>query len=165
MSDMRLHSVNWQDGMLISQAHLKDQEDYFENLVRWYAQSPADNFGLARSPGDAEDTLSLDISVAGGRLRVELARCRALTPGGHFVDVNKASQNRVRAETDATNGELAVYLSVNTENKREVGEPDPKVASAISPIGFARRVFLANPIMKNITPIANLSTVWERSTN
>ena len=128
MSDMRLHSVNWQDGMLISQQHLKDQENYFENLMRWYAQSPSDSFGLAQMPGEAENVLSLDISVAGGRLWVELIRCRALTPGGHFVDVNKASQNTVRAETDAAEGELAVFLTVNTENKREVGEPDPKEA-------------------------------------
>jgi len=128
MSDMRLHSVNWQDGMLISQQHLKDQDNYFENLMRWYAQSPADNFGLARMPGDAEDVLSLDISVAGGRLWVELVRCRAMTPGGHFIDVNEASQNAVRAETDTDDGELAVFLSVNTENKREVGEPNPKEA-------------------------------------
>ncbi len=128
MSDMRLHSVNWQDGMLISQQHLKDQDHYFENLMRWYAQSPADNFGLARMSGDGDDVLSLNISVAGGRLQVELVRCRALTPGGHFVDVNETLQNLVRAETNANDGQLAVFLSVNTENKREVGDPDPKEA-------------------------------------
>ena len=128
MSDIRLHSVNWQDGMLISQQHLKDQENYFENLLRWYTLSPADNFGLARMPGDAEEVMSLDISVAGGRLWVELVRCRALTPGGHFVDVNQASENSVRAETDLADGELPVFVAVNTENKREVGEPDPKEA-------------------------------------
>ena len=48
MSDLNLYSVNWQDGMLITQQHLKDQEKYCEEMVRWYALGAGDRYGLIK---------------------------------------------------------------------------------------------------------------------
>jgi len=125
MSDIKLHSVNWQDGMLISQQHLKDQEKYFEDLIRWYAHSPGDNFGLLTKTGEGDDGLAMNLSVSGDRLRVEVRRCRALTPGGHFVDISEIAQNCIFAEAKTPETSLPVFLSVNTHTRKEVGEPDP----------------------------------------
>ena len=125
MSNMRLHSVNWQDGMLISQRHLQDQERYFEDLVRWHARSPGDQFGLLKKRSEGDESLALNLSASGGRLRVELIHCHALTPGGHFVEVSEEGLNRVVAETDQADSVVPVFLSVSTELKKEVGDPDP----------------------------------------
>ncbi len=128
MSDMKLHSVNWQDGMLISRKHLVDQERYFEELVRWYAQAPGDNFGLLNKPDRPDDGVSMNLSVAGNRLRVELVRCQALTPGGHLIQISEADGNVVLAEAAVTEGRLPVFLCVNPAAKMEVGDPDPAEA-------------------------------------
>lgn len=128
MSDIKLHSVNWLDGMLISQEHLKSQERYFEELVRWYAQSPGDHFGLLKMPWEGDDNLAMNFSAAGNRLKVELIRCHALTPGGHVVEISESGRNGIFAECDLSQPNIPVYLSVITETKREVGDPDPKEA-------------------------------------
>jgi len=124
MSDMKLHSVNWQDGMLISQRHLTDQERYFEELVRWYGLFPGDNYGLVRKTAAAE-ALTLNLIMSGGRLRVEVIRCQALTPGGHYIEINDSSRNAVSAEIDAGQMSVPVFLSVDPTCKKAVGEPDP----------------------------------------
>ena len=63
MNDLNLYSVNWQDGMLISQRHLMDQEKYFENLTRWYAATSGDNFGLVRKSSTDQPSLSMNLAV------------------------------------------------------------------------------------------------------
>jgi len=128
MSDIKLHSVNWQDGMLISRLHLKLQEQFLENLVRWYRQSPGDNFGLLRLSGERDESSSFTLSAAGGRLKVELTRCHALTPGGRYVEISESNLNMVSAELSTPPAKVPVYLSVNTETKKEVGDPDPHEA-------------------------------------
>ena len=70
MGNMKLHSVNWQDGMLISQRHLKEQEAFLEDLARWYAQAPGDRFGLMQKPGDPDPSLILEASGGGWRLKI-----------------------------------------------------------------------------------------------
>jgi len=128
MSDIKLHSVNWQDGMLISRRHLKDQERFLEDLVRWYAQSPGDNFGLLKLHGEGDESLSFNLTAGGGRLKVELTRCHALTPGGRYIEISESNRNMVSAELPAPASQVPVYLSVNVDAKKEVGDPDPHEA-------------------------------------
>jgi hypothetical protein len=114
--------------MLISKQHLKDQERFYEELVRWYAQSPGDSFGLLKMPWEGEAGLTLEFSSGGSQLKVELSRCHALTPGGHYVEISQAGQNVISATTDTSQPTLPVFLSVKSDAKREVGDPDPKEA-------------------------------------
>jgi hypothetical protein len=114
--------------MLISKKHLRDQERFFEDLVRWYAQAPGDNFGLVAKPARPDEGLSLNLAVAGNRLRVEVLRCRALTPGGHFIQISEADENVVMAESALSEGRLPVFLSIKAAAKKEVGDPDPAEA-------------------------------------
>ena len=74
MSDLNLYSINWQDGMLITQQHLKDQEKYFEDLARWYALDVGDKYGLTRKSFSGKPALSLNLSVSSNSLRVEVVR-------------------------------------------------------------------------------------------
>lgn len=126
MSDLQLYSVNWQDGMLITQQHLKDQEKYFEELARWYALDVGDKYGLVRKAFSGKPALSLNLSVSANRLRVEVIRCQAVTPDGSIIEINESNQSSVRAEKEVDAPVVPVYIGVNADARKQVGEPDPK---------------------------------------
>jgi hypothetical protein len=125
MSDFNLYSVNWQDGMLISRQHLKDQEAYFEELVRWYAGHVGDQYGLVRKSLSGKPALMLNMSVQGNRLRVEVIRCEAITPDGSFVEVTESGKNVVRAEAEIHEATVPVFLTVDPSLQTQIGDPDP----------------------------------------
>jgi hypothetical protein len=124
MSDFKLYSVNWQDGMLITQRHLKDQEDFFENLARWYAQSGGDAYGLVSRNG--QHALSLNVSQSGGRVKVEVVRCEAVTADGSYIEINESTAPTIKAEGEIAEGRIPVYLAVERGAKQQVGEADPE---------------------------------------
>lgn len=125
MSDLRLYSVNWQDGMLISRQHLRDQEKYFEELTQWHARHPGDQFGLVRKSATGKAALSLTMSVSGRRLRVEINRCQAMTPDGSYIDIEAATTGVIRTELEITDATVPVYIGIDQSMKKEVGNPDP----------------------------------------
>ncbi len=90
MSDLNLYSVNWQDGMLLNQSHLKDQEKYFEEAARWYFSGASDNYGLIKRSPSGQPALNLIASVNGNRLSVEIRRCQAITPNGSYIEINES---------------------------------------------------------------------------
>ena len=111
--------------MLISQQHLKHQEKYFEELARWYAIGGGDGFGLVRKSASGQPSLMLNVAVASGRLRVEVIRCQAVTPGGYYIEINESNSKGVTGELALADGRIPVFVSVDTESKHQVGEPDP----------------------------------------
>nr|MBN2276497.1 hypothetical protein [candidate division Zixibacteria bacterium] len=125
MSDLNLHSVNWQDGMLISQRHLKDQERYFENLARWYTLRYGDQYGLIRKSAAGKPALSLNSGVTGNRLRVEVVRCQAITPGGFYIEINESSGTSLRGECEITETIVPVFIGVDISTRKQTGNPDP----------------------------------------
>ena len=126
MSDLNLYSVNWQDGMLISQTHLKDQERFFTDLSRWYELSAADQYGLIRKSVSGQPALALNFSVNGNRVRIEVTRCQAVTPGGHYIEINESNQSPIVAEGNMGADNLPVFIAVDPATKKQVGEPDPQ---------------------------------------
>ncbi len=126
MGDFDLYAVNWQDGMLISREHLKDQERYFENLVRWYAGGTDDRYGLVRKPFSGNEALRLSHTVSGNSIRVEISECHALMPDGGIVAIDGASRNAVSGETIIGESAIPVYLGVSRTARKQVGEPDPQ---------------------------------------
>jgi len=124
MSDLNLHSVNWQDGMLISQTHLKDQEKYFENLARWYSLRYGDYYGLIRKSASGKPALSMNATVGGNRLRIEVIRCQAITPGGFYIDINESSGMTYKAEAEITETQVPVFIGVEKGSKKQTGNPD-----------------------------------------
>jgi hypothetical protein len=125
MSDLRLYSVNWQDGMLITQQHLKDQERYLEELVQWHALRTGDNYGLIRKSFSGKPALNLNVSISGNRLRVEVVRCQAVTPDGRYIEINGTARHVVRGERDISETAVPVYIAVDPTTKKQIGEPDP----------------------------------------
>ncbi len=125
MSDLDLYSVNWQDGMLISQSHLKDQEKYFIELARWYALRTGDNYGLIRKSFTGKPALTLNNSVSGNRLRVEVVRCQAVTSDGSYIEINESTGDVIRAEVDISETTIPVYIGADNTSKKLVGDPDP----------------------------------------
>ena len=126
MSDLNLYSVNWQDGMLITQQHLQEQENYFEELARWYALDAGTSYGLVRKSISDKTALSLNISVSSGRLRVEVIRCQAITPDGSLIEINESNQSNIQAEAEASHLIVPVYIAINPITKKQVGDPDPR---------------------------------------
>jgi len=123
MGDLKLHSVNWQDGMLMSKKHLAEQETYIENLARWYALRTSDDFGLVRKSFSGQGALALNLALTGNRLRVQVDRCHALTPSGQIICIE--GEYPVRGEMDVSSTVVPVYIGVDTSSKRPVGNPEP----------------------------------------
>ncbi len=126
MSDFRLNSTNWQDGMLLTMGHLRDQDRYFEELARWYATGADDNFGLVKKSKD-QPSLILNSTLSSNRLSVEVKRCQALLPCGAFIEFNEtvSSGGVLRADIEAGDPRVRVYIGVDTADKKQVGDPDP----------------------------------------
>jgi len=125
MSDMSLYSVNWQDGMLVTQQHLRDQEKYFESLIRWQAMHVGDFYGLVKKSRSGKPALSLNLLLSGHRLTVEVDRCQAITPDGHYIEVTESSEKKVKSSADVSEGIVPVFIGVEDGRKAQVGNPDP----------------------------------------
>lgn len=130
MDNFNLWSVNWKDGMLVSQQHLKEQERYFEELLRWTLFHLPHEYGLVKGPMHAGDPLDLDVRMEGDILRVFLRTCTAVTQGGHLIYVTDANQGdepvfaHKQVSLEKTE-RIGVYLVVKPNSKKEVGDPDP----------------------------------------
>lgn len=126
MSDLNLYSVNWQDGMLITQHHLMDQEKYCEELTRWQALNAGFGYGLVSKSSAGRPSLNLNLTVNGDKLRVEVNRCQALTSGGHYIEVNDTLNNHIIAECRVEGPHIDVYIGVDPKNKDTFGDADPE---------------------------------------
>ncbi len=111
--------------MLITQKHLRDQERYFEELMRWHALHVGDNWGLVKKSLSAKPALGLNILMSGRRLTVEVDRCQAITPDGHYIEINESTEGHVKAETDVKDGTVSLFIGVDNSRKKQVGNADP----------------------------------------
>lgn len=126
MSNFNLNSVNWQDGMLLSTMHLRDQEKYFEHLAEWYALDVGYGWGLVTKSYAGRGALNLNLSVDGRKLRVEITRCQAKTPSGQYIEISDSSPVFPRSEIEINKDTIPVFLGVNPQAKKPVGDPDPE---------------------------------------
>ncbi len=111
--------------MLITQRHLREQERYLEQLSRWHAMQVGDNYGLVRKSNSGRPALALNLSVSGNRLRVAVDACQALTPDGHYIEIGDSVKDVVRAEAEIKETTVPVYVGVDSEAKKAIGDPDP----------------------------------------
>ncbi len=147
MDEFKLQSVNWQDGMLLTMGHLRAQESYFEELVRWHAFGANDIYGLAKKDS-AQPPLKIDATMSGNRLRVEVKRCQALLPCGAAVEFSESTAGGgvLKAEADTTKTRVPVYLGIDPGMKRQVGNPDPSEELPRLPYEIpAYRITLVDP--------------------
>ncbi|UCG61911.1 MAG: type VI secretion system baseplate subunit TssK [Candidatus Zixiibacteriota bacterium] len=111
--------------MLVTQQNLKDQEKYFEDLIRWHSINVGDFYGLVKKSLTAKPALSLNLLLSGRRLSVEVDRCQAVTPDGHYIEITESAEKKVKAEADVTEGLVSVYIGLEDGRKAQVGEADP----------------------------------------
>ncbi|MBD3258804.1 hypothetical protein GF377_10250 [candidate division GN15 bacterium] len=125
MSSFKLYSVNWQDGMLLNERHLLEQERYLEEVARWHGSPSGDGFGLVRRGFEAQPGLELKTAMAGGQARVDVVRCQALTSDGYIISIDADSGEVVQASSEAASDNLPVYISVQPAERLATGAPDP----------------------------------------
>lgn len=131
MNDFNLWSVNWKDGMLVSQTHILQQEKYFEELSRWLLYHLPHSYGLVKNRMHVGDPLELEMVLEGDVLRVTLTSCVAITPAGHLIYITPTNQGeeilRANRQVDLSKNErMGVYVGVKIDLKKEVGEPNPE---------------------------------------
>lgn len=129
MDNFNLWSVNWKDGMLVSQMHLQQQEKYFEELLRCLLYHLPHSYGLVKNRLHVGDPLELEIILEGDILRVALIFCVAVTPAGYLIYLTPTNQGeeilRANRQVDLNKNErIGVYLGVKVDSKKEVGEPN-----------------------------------------
>ncbi|MCU0639934.1 MAG: hypothetical protein MUF59_08700 [Candidatus Krumholzibacteria bacterium] len=125
MDEFKLQSVNWQDGMLLTMGHLRAQERYFEELVRWHAFGANDIYGLAKKDS-AQPPLKIDATMSGSRLRVEVKRCEALLPCGTAVEFSESTAGGgvLKAEVETTKTRVPVFLGIDPGMKDPPNLPE-----------------------------------------
>ena len=126
-----LSSVNWWDGMLVSQADFCAQEKYHEEALHWLQRYGWPLYGVLPSfPGDTPSLeLAADI-VEDSQLRVNLLQCHALTRDGAAIHIDAGSPSQQANPVVGLlplNPQLArtvpVYIRPAAE-KQSWGDPD-----------------------------------------
>lgn len=135
MVKLRLKSVNWEHGMLLTPDHFLRQEQYLESLLFWNigylttgtglvgggVRLPASDLGAVRH----DPTVVLDETAEA--LGISISKCRGLTPSGLIVEVEEGSvlSERFSKEHLAGVAEALVYVVCDVAEKQKVdGTPD-----------------------------------------
>jgi hypothetical protein len=129
--------VNWIDGMKISKDHFIGIENAFVYLQHTWNKSQVNpyNFGLLSTNGD-EPALDFSCNIGPDRrLDLTLNRCKALTSGGHLIDIDSAHleltdftlrlQNFNMDDIVSGSGQYYIVLKVNPYRRVPVGNADP----------------------------------------
>ena len=117
--DVKLSSVNWEHGMLLTPEHFLRQEKYFEAGLVWVLRYATDAYGLVGGgPRLAEAELGavrhdpiVTIDEDDQTLNVSVTQCRALTPAGCIVEIDPEhpiQRQFAKAELEGVN-EAPIY--------------------------------------------------------
>lgn len=130
MIPLKLWSVNWKDGMLIKERHLREEERYHEELLQWITSHISGGYGLVSNSAYRGKTFLVTPLLKGNQLIVTVDLCNAITPGGSIININRENQDSspvsTTLEIDPTKEQrLPLYLSTHPVEKKEVGSPRP----------------------------------------
>lgn len=135
MNRIRLKSVNWEHGMLLTPEHFLRQEEYLESLSFWPIGYLTTGFGLVgggvRLPASDLGAVRYDpevvIDEGPESLSLSIGKCRGLTPSGLIVEVEEGCvlSERFPREHLAGVAEAIVYVICDISEKQKVdGIPD-----------------------------------------
>ena len=129
-------SVNWVDGMKISQKHFTAQENYFLDSLRDTASYDINqfNYGLLPIKDSVTDHITFDIyNSATNDVQLLIKHCHAITPAGYRIAINGFSininalpsfnENNLGSIAD---GQFYILISVNPFDHVPSGEFDPE---------------------------------------
>ena len=133
--DLKLSSVNWEHGMLLTPDHFRRQEQYFDSLVLWALRYTTSAYGLVgggpRLPEAERGAARLDpiVSLMEDETSLEIAvtQCRGLSPAGCVIEITPAYPVRRTFPKTELEGvqETPVYLIYEPHKKVEAdGERD-----------------------------------------
>jgi hypothetical protein len=127
MDDVKLTSVNWEHGMLLTPDHFLRQEQYIDALVLWLLRYSNVAHGLVgggpRLPESERGAVRHDPIVALDEnpesIGISVTQARGITPGGRIIEIQPESPVSIRfAKSELTGvAESNVYI---------VCDPGPK---------------------------------------
>jgi len=95
MDEIKLNSVNWQHGMLLSPEHFIRQEQYLDALILWTLRYTGSAYGLVgggprlieseRGAVRHDPIVVLDEDEE--TIGISITQARGITPGGRIIDI------------------------------------------------------------------------------
>ncbi len=142
--DIKLESVNWEHGMLLTPDHFVRQERYFDSALLWMLRYSAPSFGVVgggpRLPESERGAVKHDpiviVDEDEEQLSVAVTQCRGLTQGGVIVDIDPEHPVRRSFPKPELEGvsEAVIYVLTDPQVKRAVDgvkdEANPQMKSA-----------------------------------
>jgi hypothetical protein len=128
--DLKLHSVNWEHGMLLTPDHFLRQERYFDSMVLWALRYLTSAYGLVgggprlaeSERGAARYDPIVSLAEDEESLSISVSQCRAVTPAGCIIEITPSSSVNCRLPKAELEGvqEAPVYV---------IAEPHAKEAA------------------------------------
>jgi hypothetical protein len=135
VDEIKLNSVNWEHGMLLSPDHFLRQEQYIDSLVLWALRYTAFGYGLIgggpRLPESERGSVRHDpivvIDEDEETVGISVSQARGLTASGRIIEIQPDSPVSRRFSKDELAGvsESNVYVVCDPVQKDVAeGEPD-----------------------------------------
>ncbi len=131
--DIKLNSVNWEHGMLLTPDHFLRQERYFDSSILWMLRHGSPVFGLVgggpRLPETERGAVRHDPVVTVDedeeQVNISVTQCRGLTPGGVIVEIDPDHSIHRRFPKADLEGvsESAIYIVCDPQEKDAVEGP------------------------------------------
>ena len=133
--DIKLSSVNWEHGMLLTPDHFRRQERYVDSALLWLLRYSTNAYGLVgggpRLPESERGAVRHDPIVVVDEdtdgLRISITQCRGLTPAGCIVEIDPQHPLHCRIPKGELEGvmETPIYVVCEPHVKEVVeGEED-----------------------------------------
>jgi hypothetical protein len=133
--DIKLGSVNWEHGMLLTPDHFLRQEKYLDSSLLWMLRYATNAFGLVGGGPRLEEAergavrhdpvVVLDEDAES--LRISVTQCRGLTPSGGIVEIDAQHPLQCRIPKAEMEGvsESPIYITCVPHEKQVVdGDQD-----------------------------------------
>lgn len=130
-SDLKLRSVNWEHGMLLTPDHFLRQERYFDSLFLWTLRYMTNARGLVGpGPRVSENEIGaarydpvVSLHEDEEQLTITVSQCRGVTAAGCIIDIDPSSPvSRSFPKADLEGVQEAPVYIIATPHEKEAAE-------------------------------------------
>jgi hypothetical protein len=130
-SDLKLRSVNWEHGMLLTPDHFLRQERYFDSLFLWTLRYMTNARGLVGpGPRVSENEIGaarydpvVSLHEDEEQLTITVSQCRGVTGAGCIIDIDPASPvSRSFPKTDLEGIQEAPVYIIAAPHEKDTAE-------------------------------------------
>jgi hypothetical protein len=130
-SDLKLRSVNWEHGMLLTPDHFLRQERYFDSLFLWTLRYMTNARGLVGpGPRVSENEIGaarydpvVSLHEDEEQLTITVSQCRGITAAGCIVDIDPSSPvSRSFPKSDLEGVQEAPVYIIAAPHEKETAE-------------------------------------------